>query len=107
MRRSVTSGRNSSRTARWPTRISRSPSVASILKRLMTVAQADGGNDAKRVAYLEVQGTDRYEAFDVYFPLFFPSSAPQMTLRVLGPQGSEAATIQVQPLTDFLNMDEP
>ena len=71
-----------------------------ILKRLMTVARADGSNDAKRVSYLEVQGTDRYEAFDIYFPLFFPSPDPRMTLRVRGPQGQEETTIQVQPLTD-------
>jgi C-terminal processing protease CtpA/Prc len=71
--------------------------VATILKRLMTVARADGGNDAKRVPYLEVQGTDRYEAFDVYFPLFFPYSDPLMTLRV---RNQEETTIQVQPLTD-------
>jgi C-terminal processing protease CtpA/Prc len=73
-------------------------SAATILKRLMTVARADGSNDAKRVSYLEVQGMDRYEAFDIYFPLFFPSSNPQMTLRVR--TGQEEATIQVQPLTD-------
>lgn len=71
--------------------------VATILRRLMTVARADGGNDAKRVSYLEVQGTDRYEAFDVYFPLFFPHSDPQMTLRV---RNREETTIKVQPLTD-------
>ncbi len=69
-----------------------------ILKRLMTVARADGSNDAKRISYLEVQGTDRYEAFDVYFPLFFPSTDPQMTLRVR--TGKEEASIKVQPLTD-------
>ncbi|MES1245996.1 MAG: S41 family peptidase [Acidobacteriota bacterium] len=71
--------------------------AATILERLMTVARADGGNDAKRVSYLEVQGTDRYEAFDVYFPLFFPSSESWMTLRV---RNQEETTLQVQPLTD-------
>lgn len=73
--------------------------AATILKRLMTVARADGNNDAKRVAYLEVQGTDRFEAFDVYFPLFFPSSAPRMTLRVRSSEGNRPTEVEVQPLT--------
>lgn len=43
-----------------------------ILERLLTVARADGANDAKRVSYLEVSGDSLYEAFDVFYPLFFP-----------------------------------
>jgi Peptidase family S41 len=48
---------------------------ATILARLMTIARADGANDAKRIASLEVQGNDGYEAFDVFLPLFFPQTA--------------------------------
>jgi len=73
--------------------------VAIILKRLLTVARADGSNDAKRVNYMEVQGNDRFEAFDIYFPLVFPSAASQMTLRVRGPAGNEAREIEAQPLS--------
>ena len=73
--------------------------AATILQSLMTVARADGNNNAKRVAYLEVQGTDRFEAFDVYFPLFFPSSAPRMTLRVRSSEGNRPTDVEVQPLT--------
>jgi hypothetical protein len=60
--------------------------VAAILARLLTVARADGNNDAKQVAYLQVDGTSRYEAFDIYWPLFFPSAAPLVTLRVRDPE---------------------
>lgn len=42
--------------------------VQAILDRLMTIARADGSNDAKRVAYLEVNGDSIYEAFDDVFP---------------------------------------
>ena len=49
--------------------------VRDILARLMTIARADGSNDAKRVAYLEVTGDSQYEAFDVYFPMFFPQGS--------------------------------
>ena len=73
--------------------------VATILDRLMTVARADGNNDVKRVAYMEVQGTDRFEAFDVFFPLLFPSATPRMTLRVRGPARNQARQLEVRPLT--------
>ncbi|MFN0057769.1 MAG: S41 family peptidase [Planctomycetota bacterium] len=74
-------------------------SVAAILERLMTVARADGNNDSKRVAYLQVEGTSRYEAFDIYWPLFFPSSAPVVTLRVRGPEGNREQVVSVPPVT--------
>jgi hypothetical protein len=57
--------------------------VKTILERLLTVARADGSNRAKRVAQLEVNGADSYEAFDVYFPMFFPQASPEMALRIL------------------------
>ena len=43
-----------------------------ILAKLMKIARADGGNDAKRRAILCSTGDSKYEAFDVYFPLYFP-----------------------------------
>ena len=73
--------------------------VAEILARLMTVARADGSNDAKRVAYLQVDGTSEYEAFDIYWPLFFPSTSPLVTLRVREPEASGAQTIRVPLVT--------
>lgn len=73
--------------------------VETILSRLMTVARADGNNTAKRVSGLEVQGTDRIEAFDVYFPLFFPSTSSEMTLRVRGVDERAIYELAVQPQT--------
>ncbi len=72
---------------------------ATILGRLMTIARADGSNDAKRKAYLEVTGDDSYEAFDVYFSLFYPSSSKTMSLSVKRPKQNEAQIINVVPLT--------
>lgn len=71
----------------------------SILKRLMTIARADGSNDAKRVADLEVTGNDRYEAFDVYFPMFFPQAGTTMHLLAQRPGERKPAKIAVQALT--------
>ncbi len=75
-------------------------SVADILARLMTVARADGNNDAKRLAYLGLDGTSRYEAFDIYWPLFFPSTSPVVTLRVRDADASGTRTFQVPLVTD-------
>jgi hypothetical protein len=70
-------------------------SSASILKRLMTVARADGSNDAKRVAYLEVNGDSKYEAFDIYFPMFFPQhqGTMQLVVRRPGEQNSHSLAV--------------
>ena len=54
--------------------------VRDILDRLMTITRADGSNDAKRIAYLEVLGTGKYEAFDIFLPLFFPTISERMEL---------------------------
>ncbi len=51
-----------------------------ILSRLLTIARADGSSDGKRVKYLEVHAKDRYEAFDIFLPLFFPQMKGPFTL---------------------------
>ena len=73
--------------------------VRAILKRLMTIARADGSNDAKRVAYLEVTGGSMYEAFDVYFPLFYPQRNVAMHLVAQRPGEAKPQTLEVEALT--------
>ncbi|MBX7220966.1 MAG: S41 family peptidase [Blastocatellia bacterium] len=73
--------------------------VGVILDRLLTVARADGSNQAKRIANLEVRGFDRYEAFDIYFPLFFPFEDQTFSLEVRFPGQTKATTLKVKPLT--------
>ena len=53
--------------------------VSTILSTLLTIARADGSNDAKRIAQLGVGSLDRYPAFDVWYPLFFPPKAEGST----------------------------
>lgn len=71
-----------------------------ILSRMLTVARADGSNDAKRSAILEVQGAARYEAFDVFLPLFFPAIGERMDLliREPGSMSSVAITVDAQDM---------
>jgi hypothetical protein len=66
-----------------------------ILAGLKTIARADGSNDAKRVAYLEVRGTGKYEAFDIFLPLLFPAIGERMELLVREPASEAPVAITV------------
>lgn len=66
-------------------------STQSILRSLMPFARADGNNDAKRRALLEVRGFDRYESFDIYYGL---THQPGGTVRLRArPPGSSRAEV--------------
>jgi hypothetical protein len=73
--------------------------TGAILARLLTIARADGSNDAKRVASLSVSGDSVYETFDVFFPMFFHQDAAKLKLLVLDPGTSKARTIETEALT--------
>lgn len=73
--------------------------ASEILARLLPIARADGSNDAKRVAQLQVQGEDRYETFDVFLPLYFPQIQTEQRLTVRTPRGA-IRTHVVQALSD-------
>lgn len=62
-----------------------------ILRTLIPYSRADGGNDNKRRALLEVRGFDRIETFDVFHPLLFPVSANGLDLRIRTPFGVETS----------------
>lgn len=64
-------------------------SVAFILKALLPISRSDGGNDDKRVANLEVRGLDEYEAFDIYYPLYFKVGSA-FKLKLIEPGGRRA-----------------
>jgi Peptidase family S41 len=70
-----------------------------VLERLMTIARADGANDAKRVRLLEVTGSERYETFDLYFPILFPLQTPVFEFRVRPPGGTSDSIIAAAALT--------
>lgn len=73
--------------------------ASDILARLLPIARADGSNDAKRIAQLQVQGDDRYETFDVFLPLYFPQIQTEQRLTVRTPRGTVRTHI-VQALSD-------
>lgn len=47
--------------------------AAELLRRMLPLARADGGNDAKRRALMQVDGTGRFGAFDIYRSLVAPA----------------------------------
>lgn len=69
-------------------------STQNILRTLMAYARADGNNDAKRRALLEVRGFDRYETFDVFYGLVHRPGAT-VRVRVRPPGASRAETFEV------------
>ncbi|NOT46495.1 MAG: peptidase S41 [Acidobacteria bacterium] len=73
--------------------------VKVILDKLMQVARADGSNDGKRVNYLDVTGTDNYEAFDVFHPLFFPFKSTTIDLTIRQEKSLKPAKVAVTALT--------
>lgn len=72
------------------TRIDRINGVSTpeILRRLMPYARADGHNDAKRIAILEVSGNDSIEYFDVFQGLVLPPTGTEHLLDVAMPDGT-------------------
>lgn len=70
-----------------------------ILSTLMTVARADGGNDSKRIAQLAVTGDSKYETFDIYYPLFFPTHETRFSFEVRTPGNRRIARVSVDGLT--------
>lgn len=65
-----------------------------ILATLMRVARADGSNDAKRIADLEVTGASKYEAFDVFFPMYYPSASSTYRFKIRKPGANRIETIE-------------
>ena len=74
--------------------------AARILAALMPLVPADGSNDAKRIDELDVLGRDRYEAFDVFYPLVFPVHDGELRLRVQRPASATPDEVTVKALTD-------
>ena len=62
--------------------------TTTILTHLLDYARSDGANEAKRLANLGVHPPERWEAFDVYFPLVFPQPSGQWAFTVRPPRES-------------------
>ena len=72
--------------------------AGAILDALLPLARADGSNDAKRIAQMAVRGDDRYEPFDVYFPMLFPQRSTTIALSIRSLDG-RTSNVNVTALT--------
>lgn len=70
-----------------------------VLTRLLPLARADGSNDAKRIAQMEVRGEDQYETFDVYLSLLFPQFGDSFQLQIRSPHDSSDRSVVVSGLS--------
>lgn len=77
-----------------------------ILDSLLPLARADGGNDAKRIAYLGVQGEERWHPFDILYPLVFPRATDSYELQVRRPGEARTATLRVAPRSAAARRDD-
>lgn len=67
--------------------------------RLTKIARADGTNPWKRKRYIEVHGADAMEAFDIFYPLYFPPKSEMWKVRVRPETGAAPVEIEVRPQT--------
>lgn len=72
-----------------------------IVAGLLPYVRADGSNDAKRRALLEVRGEEAYETFDVFHPRVLPARDGVFSLRVR-PAGSRRAMRIEVPAIDLV-----
>ena len=73
--------------------------VKSILSKLITVVKGDGSNDGKRLHDLQLTGNGEFEAFDVYFPLFYPLSKGTFEIKAHDLQTRKRFTFTANALT--------
>ncbi|MEQ1867948.1 MAG: S41 family peptidase, partial [Micropepsaceae bacterium] len=72
--------------------------VSQILRGLMQYARADGSNDAKRVAQLEIEGRDTIESFDVFYGLTRDKPGAPFTIAAIAPGTVTPKTLRLNPI---------
>lgn len=72
--------------------------AAMIQARLLPYMRADGSNDDKRRALLDVTGSERIESFDVFHPLVFPRADERITLVRRAGRSGAVRTLRVNAI---------
>lgn len=73
--------------------------VSRIRETLIEYSRTDGSNRAKQVANLELRPDERWQAFDIYYPLVFNAPASEWTFTVVTPSGARRL-IRATPSTN-------
>ncbi len=70
-----------------------------ILKELIRFVKADGANDGKRLADLNLFGIGPFESFDIYFPLRFPPNDGAYKLKIQKAGSALIEEVNVKTIT--------
>lgn len=74
--------------------------VATIRDEIVKYIGADGATDGNRLYKAQINGYDfRYNAFDIFFPLLYPSQNNEVLLEVESPGQNELVSFKVPTLT--------
>lgn len=74
--------------------------VLEIRQRMLPLIGADGATDKNRIYKTEVNGYDfRYNAFDIFYPLLYPSKGGKLELQVQQINSNKTEAIQVTRLS--------
>ncbi|QNP41762.1 S41 family peptidase [Lysobacter solisilvae (ex Woo and Kim 2022)] len=73
--------------------------AADLLARMLPLTRADGGNDAKRMAQLDMRGNDQYETFDILLSLLQPAAGGQRRYRVQAPGAAAPVELELPSLS--------
>lgn len=73
--------------------------VAEILATLIPLQRTDRANEGQQVVNLQLFGADKFEPFDMYFPILFPPTHGEYDLTVADFTTKEKATIKVPAMS--------
>jgi len=73
--------------------------VATIIDSLLTVVPTDGANVGSQLEYMQLSGIGKYEAFDVYFPLFFAPIEGKFDLKGVDLNTNETVNVSVKAMS--------
>ncbi len=73
--------------------------VAIIIDTLIQYVKGDGNNNLKRLNDLNLSGLGKFEAFDIFYPLLFPTANNSYSLKVKQVDKPNTLTINVNPIS--------
>lgn len=74
-------------------------SVEAILATLIPLQRTDGANVGQQIVNLQLFGVDKFEAFDMYFPILFPPVDEKYELEIAQLDGSQKSTVSVSAMS--------
>lgn len=70
-----------------------------IFQAIMPLMRSDGANDGQRIVNMQLLGVDRFEPFDMYFPILFPPQNNQYNLEIVDLITQKKENLNVQAMS--------